>query len=55
MVAFEGWADDEEEAAKTLAFLQSTVVPMVEGLAFVSEGAEGVLPAAVPGSLDGLW
>ncbi len=55
VVGFEGWAYDEEEIAKTLGFLQSSVLPMVEGLEFVSSGAEGVLPEAVPGSHRGLW
>ncbi len=55
IVGFEGWACDGEEAARTLAFLQSDAIPMVEGLTFVSKGAQGVLPAATPGSLDGLW
>lgn len=55
LVGFQGWAHDGEEAARTLAFLQSSVVPMIDALAFVSAGAAPVLPAAEPGSLDGLW
>lgn len=55
LVAFEGWAYDDEELARTLAYLESTALPMIEGLEFASMGAEGVLPEAVPGSLDGLW
>ena len=55
LVAFEGWAYDEEEVARTLGYFQSDVVPFLEGLTFVSAGAESLMPEAVAGRLDGLW
>jgi hypothetical protein len=53
-VAFEGWAYDQEEIERTIGFLQSDIVPLMEGLTFVSEGAPPLMPEAQPGNLDGL-
>lgn len=45
----------EEDLPGTLRVLEETVTPLFEGLSFVSEGAAPLMPAPVPGELDGVW
>lgn len=55
LVAFEGPAGDPEELAATMRVFERDVMPLVEGLRFVSEGAAPLLPAPTPGPLSGVW
>lgn len=54
-LAFEGWAYDEEEVARSLEFLQSDVSAWIDSFAYVSEGAEPLMPEAQPGDLSGIY
>lgn len=53
MVAFEGEGGDDTEAS--LQYFQTSILPMFEGLRFVSEGAPSLLPEPVPGGLSGVY
>lgn len=55
LLGFEGWAYDEEEVARTLAFLSSDASPLMDRFRYVSEGAAPLMPPPVPGGMDGLW
>jgi hypothetical protein len=55
LMGFEGNAYDEEDFAESMAVFQEVALPMFEGITYLSEGAESLLPAPVPGDLDGLW
>jgi hypothetical protein len=55
LVGFEGPASDADELAATMQVFQRDVMPMVEGLRFVSEGAKPLLPNPQPGARAGLW
>lgn len=55
LVGFEGPADDPEELAATMQVFQRDVMPMIEGLRFVSEGAQPLLPDPQPGVRSGVW
>jgi hypothetical protein len=54
-ITFEGWAYDEEEVARSLAFLQSDVSAWIDTFTYVSEGAAPLMPEAEPGGLSGLY
>lgn len=55
MMGFQGGTYDEAELAETMGVLEEQVFGFFEGLAYVSDGAEPLLPAAAPGGMDGLW
>ncbi|EYD77690.1 hypothetical protein Rumeso_00856 [Rubellimicrobium mesophilum DSM 19309] len=55
LLGFQGGAYDQAEAARSLAFYQRDVAPVVDAFRYVSEGAAPLLPRAQPGSLSGLW
>src|SRR3546814_14508036 len=53
LIVFEGSARDEETFNRSLAALNNDVAPILNGLQFVSEGAEPVLGPPEAGSLEG--
>ncbi len=56
VIAFEGYAGYEGDAMEaTMATLQNQILPMLSDLQFVSEGAAPLMPAPVPGPLQGVW
>src|SRR3546814_2602250 len=55
LIVFEGSARDEETFNRSLAALNNDVAPILNGLQFVSEGAEPVLGPPEAGSLEGPW
>ncbi len=55
IVVFEGSGYDEADLAVAMAVFQEEAMPMIEGLAFVSDGAAPLMPPARPGDMDGLW
>lgn len=55
LIGFEGPASDADELAATMQVFQRDVMPLVDGLRFVSEGAKPLLPKPQPGALSGLW
>ncbi len=55
LIGFEGPASDPEELAATMQVFERDVMPLVEGLGFVSEGADPLLPPPQPGPLTGVW
>ncbi len=55
LVVFEGSARDEAALERSLAALNADLVPMLEAVRFVSEGAEPVLGPPEPGELEGPW
>jgi hypothetical protein len=55
LVAFEGPASDPDELAASMQVFERDVMPLVEGLRFVSEGADPLLPPPKPGPLTGVW
>ena len=55
LVAFEGRVRDQASLDETLSILNTTVVPMIDGLRYVSEGAKPVLGPPKPGPLHGPW
>ncbi len=46
---------DYDEVDQNLARAQQTIVPMFENLQFISEGAKSLMPAPVPGPLNGMF
>ncbi len=55
LIVFEGSARDEEAFNRSLAMLNTDVVALLNGLRFVSEGAEPVLGSPRRGDLQGPW
>src|SRR3546814_1130678 len=55
LIVFEGSARDEETFNRSLAALNNDVAPILNGLQFVSEGAEPVLGPTEAGSMEGPW
>lgn len=55
LIGFEASAYDEADLAEGMTVFQRDVVPMIEAMRFVSEGAEPLLPAPEPGPLQGLY
>lgn len=55
LIIFEAPARDEESFNRHLATMNGDVVPMLESVRFVSEGAEPVLGAPQRGDLEGPW
>ncbi len=55
LVAFDGYAYDEEELAKSFAVFESEVQPLFLSLQFVSLGAPSLLPEPEPGALSGVY
>lgn len=55
LLGFEGPASDPEEVAATMQVFERDVMPLVEGLGYVSEGAKPLLPPPEPGPLTGVW
>src|SRR3546814_20794902 len=55
LIVFEGSARDEETFNRRLVALNNDVAPILNGLQFVSEGAEPVLGPPEDGSLEGPW
>src|SRR3546814_12609445 len=55
LIVFEGSARDEETFNRSLAALNTDVAPILNGLQFVSEGAQPVLVPPEAGSLEGPW
>jgi hypothetical protein len=55
LVGFEAPASDEAELKVALHVLERDMAPLLESLAFVSEGATPVMPAPQPGDLAGVW
>src|SRR3546814_11092157 len=55
LIVFEGSARDEETFNRSLAALNNDVAPILNGLQFVSEGAEPVLGPPEAGSPEGPW
>ncbi len=55
LVGFEGPAKDADELAATMQVFQRDVMPLVEGLRFVSEGATPLMPDPQPGAWFGVW
>lgn len=55
IIIFEGSARTEETFNRSLAMLNDVIVPMLNGLRFISQGAEPVLGPPEPGGLDGPW
>lgn len=55
VMAFKGYGYDEEEIARTSAFLQSDETRFLDEIRYVSEGAAPLMPPPAPGSLSGLW
>jgi hypothetical protein len=56
IVAFEAYGGyDGDEIEASIERMQQTIVPMFDGLQFVSEGAKSLMPDPVPGPLNGVW
>jgi hypothetical protein len=55
VLVFEGAGYDEADLTAAMAVFQDEVVGMIEGLSFVSEGADPLMPDPEPGDMDGLW
>jgi hypothetical protein len=55
LIIFEGSARDEETFNRSLAMLNDAIPPMLNGLRFISEGADPVLGPPEPGDLEGPW
>ena len=55
LVIFEAPARDEESFNRHLATMNADVVPLLNGMRFVSEGAEPLLGAPARGDLEGPW
>ncbi|MGL4238108.1 hypothetical protein [Tabrizicola sp.] len=55
LVAFDGYAYDEEELTKSLAVFENEVQPLFLSLQFVSMGAQPLLPEPEPGPLSGVY
>jgi hypothetical protein len=55
LVAFDGYAYDEEELAKSLALFEKAAQPMFLSLKFISMGATPLLPEPEPGPLSGVY
>jgi hypothetical protein len=55
LVAFDGYAYDQEEMAKSLAVFERDVQPLFSSLQFVSMGAEPLLPLPTTGPLSGVF
>lgn len=55
LYGFRGDAGEPEDAKETLDVFGTQIAPFLERIAYVSEGAESLLPAPVPGPLAGLW
>lgn len=55
LVGFEAHGFDLGELDDAFAVMSEQVVPMFEGLRFLSEGHPGLLPDPVPGDLAGIW
>jgi hypothetical protein len=55
LIIFEGSARDEETFNRSLAALNEDVPTMLNGMQFISEGADPVLGPPEPGKLEGPW
>jgi hypothetical protein len=55
LLGFSAPAYDEDELAESMQVFERDVMPMIEGLRFVSEGAKPLLPPPEPGGLSGLY
>ncbi len=55
LIIFEGSARDEATFKRTLAMLNEAMPPLLNGVRFISEGADPVLGPPEPGNLEGPW
>ena len=55
LVAFDGYAYDEEKLAKSMTVFSDEVQPLFTSLQFVSMGARPLLPEPEPGPLSGVY
>jgi hypothetical protein len=55
LIIFEGSARDDKAFNRSLAMLNEAIAPMLNGLRFISEGADAVLGPPEPGDLEGPW
>ena len=55
LLAFQGSIDSKQEIAEMGETLESSVLPVFDNLQFASAGGDGLLPAAMPGQMSGIW
>jgi hypothetical protein len=55
MFGFQGGAYDDADLAESMSVFQTQVVPFFERIAFVSAGAQPLMPKPQSGDLDGIW
>ncbi len=55
LFGFEGVATDEESMTASLDTFQSEALPVIFSAAYLSEGADPVMPPPEPGDMQGIW
>ena len=55
LAAFEGYGDDEAQLNEGMGVFSDQISPMFDSFQFVSAGARSLLPAPIPGTLNGLY
>lgn len=55
LLAFQGYAYDEDDLAESMAVFTDQITPVLDSLQFVSAGGQSLMPAPHPGTLSGLY